>query len=182
MARLILPLLILGAGAYYAHREGLVDFSKFGWLDVSAWAVSGAEGTRTTVQPSTPPTGPETVAPASLSTNSPPPWAPSPSLEQQLIWDNWDEVAGWSRANPNWTAAMMRRESQGQLRAVSAAGALGAMQVMPPTARQMYNSGYTKYEPTREVLFTIEGALYFGTAYLEYLSEFRQAQGPNGRD
>lgn len=184
MARLILPLLVVGAGAYYAHSEGLIDLSGVkDFVPASLWPTQAVEGGRTTVQPSTPPTAPEAVVPASLSANSAPPWAPSPQREQQLLWDHWGEVSGWSQANPNKTAALMWQESRGRAGAVSPAGALGLMQVMPATAHDIYDRlGFQKYEITRANMLRPEVSIYLGTAYLDWLDSINPMRSQPQRD
>jgi hypothetical protein len=96
------------------------------------------------------------------------------SKEQRLLWDNTDVLSDWARLNPNWTAAMIWQESRGNPKAVGPrtkwGHALGLMQVLPGTAQQMYDAGFQRFQPTRAVLLTARGSIYFGTAYLQHLS------------
>jgi len=62
---------------------------------------------------------------------------------------------------PAWIIAVMRAESAGDERAVSSAGAMGLMQVMPDTWAELrirYGLGRNPYEPRDNILA--------GTAYL----------------
>lgn len=62
---------------------------------------------------------------------------------------------------PGWIVAVMRAESAGDARAVSSAGAMGLMQVMPDTwaeLRDRYALGRNPYDPRDNILA--------GTAYL----------------
>ncbi|KAB2680931.1 lytic transglycosylase domain-containing protein [Brucella pseudintermedia] len=62
---------------------------------------------------------------------------------------------------PAWIVAVMRAESAGDVRAVSSAGAMGLMQVMPDTwaeLRVRYSLGRNPYDPRNNILA--------GTAYL----------------
>lgn len=96
------------------------------------------------------------------------------SKEQRLIWDNTDVLSGWAQQNPNWTAAMIRQESGGNPKAVGPSTkwgkAYGLMQVLEGTAQQMFDAGWDRFQPDRGTLLTARGSIYFGTAYLEYLS------------
>ncbi|HRO01302.1 MAG TPA: lytic transglycosylase domain-containing protein [Nitrobacter sp.] len=61
----------------------------------------------------------------------------------------------------SWIAAVIRAESAGNMRAVSSAGAMGLMQVMPDTwaeLRTRYGFGYDPFDPRDNILA--------GTAYL----------------
>ena len=89
-----------------------------------------------------------------------------------LLQANEIDVSRWAAGQLEWVAAMMRTES-GKIGAgaVSSKGARGLLQVMPGTADQVYGMGYTKYPPTPETLGTDAGGIYYGTAYLEYLSK-----------
>lgn len=65
-----------------------------------------------------------------------------------------------------WIVAVMRAESAGDVRAVSSAGAMGLMQVMPDTwaeLRTRYGLGRDPYEPRNNILA--------GTAYLREMWE-----------
>ncbi len=74
------------------------------------------------------------------------------------------EAASRFALPPNWIAAVMRVESAGQLRAISAKGALGLMQVMPRTyegLRLRYGLGADPFQPRDNILA--------GSAYLREL-------------
>lgn len=94
--------------------------------------------------------------------------------EQRLVWDNSDVLSGWSKLNPNWTAAMIWVESRGNVKArgpkTKWGHALGPMQVLPGTAKDLYGWGWNRFSPTQDVLLSAKGGVYFGSAYLEYLS------------
>jgi soluble lytic murein transglycosylase-like protein len=79
-------------------------------------------------------------------------------------------LSTWAQQNRKWCAAIIKVESNGNPVAVSSKGAIGIMQVLPGTAQQMFNGGYTHFQPTAAVLATEAGGIYFGTAYLEYLA------------
>jgi soluble lytic murein transglycosylase len=75
-----------------------------------------------------------------------------------------------SRVDPYLAAAIIREESQYDSRAVSRAGALGLMQVMPETAKAVARR-IGLAEGTREDLFTPETNIRYGTGYLDQLLE-----------
>lgn len=98
--------------------------------------------------------------------------------EENLLKEHWIEVSAWSAANFELTAAIMHTESRGNPKAVSTAGALGLMQVMPATGKDAYNRlGFTKYKPTRENMLTPAVSIYFGTHYLQWLHSERTKRG-----
>ncbi len=90
--------------------------------------------------------------------------------ELELLRDNLDMVQGWAMRNLAWTAAMMHVESRGNPDARSAKGALGVMQVLPTTANDVYRWGWDRMLPTTAALLSVRGSIYFGTAYMDYLS------------
>lgn len=161
MSRAALLILMAGAG-WWAYQNGHLDpyLDRFGL------------------------TGPETAEPRRASGVLDDLGGPSPVLatvgtgihraglsrEEQFLWDNTDILSDWVQGNATWAAAMMWQESRGRTSAKSHKGALGLMQVMPGTAKHMYQIGYRQFEPTQEVLLTARGSIYFGSAYLEYLS------------
>ena len=67
-----------------------------------------------------------------------------------------------------WILAVMRRESAGDVRAVSEKGAMGLMQIMPSTARYIGQSGGPKIRHRNE-LFNAEQNLAMGGHYVRYL-------------
>lgn len=95
------------------------------------------------------------------------------TTEENLLRIHDQYVSNYAATVPELTAAMMWQESRGNPRAISSAGARGLMQVMPPTAKFMYDKGYTRLLPTLSNLVTEEGSIYFGTAYMEYLNSIR---------
>jgi len=107
-----------------------------------------------------------------------PPFWPS-SSPADIPLNQWEAIlvreaancSEWSKANRKWTAAIMKVESGYQGSAArGSAGEIGLMQVKPDTAAQMYANGYTHFIPNEATLATDAGGVYFGTAYLEYLS------------
>lgn len=81
-------------------------------------------------------------------------------------------VSPWAWTNRRWAAAIMKTES-GSIGpgAVGSAGEIGLYQVKPGTAEQMYREGYTRFPATAATLKTEAGGIYFGTAYMDYLSK-----------
>jgi soluble lytic murein transglycosylase len=75
-----------------------------------------------------------------------------------------------TRVDPYLASAIIREESQYDSRAVSRAGALGLMQLMPETARAMARRTGSP-EGTREDLFTPDTNIRYGTRYLDELLE-----------
>lgn len=45
----------------------------------------------------------------------------------------------------------------------------GLMQVLLPTAQDLYKKGYNRFKPSPTVLMSHEGGVYFGMAYMDYL-------------
>ncbi|DBA35668.1 TPA_inf: Endo-type membrane-bound lytic murein transglycosylase A [Marinomonas phage YY] len=98
--------------------------------------------------------------------------------EHNLLRDHWQYVQPWARANLEFTAALMWQESRGNPAAVSGAGALGLMQVMPGTGQDIYDRlGYQMFPITRENMLRPDVSIYLGTAYLEWLATQNQTTG-----
>lgn len=82
------------------------------------------------------------------------------------------EAAGRYGVPEQWVRAVMRQESGGQEQAVSSAGAMGLMQLMPATyeeLRDRYGLGEDPFDPHNNVLA--------GTAYIRELSDRYGAPG-----
>ena len=82
------------------------------------------------------------------------------------------EAAGLYGVPEQWVRAVMRQESGGQEQAVSSAGAMGLMQLMPATyeeLRDRYGLGGDPFDPHNNVLA--------GTAYIRELSDRYGAPG-----
>jgi soluble lytic murein transglycosylase len=76
--------------------------------------------------------------------------------------------------DPHLTLAVIHTESRGCSRAVSSAGAMGLMQLMPATAREVAQK-LGLPPPSRQDLFDPETNIHLGTAYLRrMLDEFDQ--------
>lgn len=87
--------------------------------------------------------------------------------------ENWGAVQPWARANVGWAAAILSVEN-GKLdpKAKGDGGkAHGLFQVHVPTAETCARAGYTRYQPTADVLSTVAGGIYFGTAEMDRLSK-----------
>lgn len=78
-----------------------------------------------------------------------------------------DRFAGKARIDPMLVAGLIRQESGFQADAVSRAGALGLMQVLPKTARNVARSAHVRY--ARQRLFEPGYNLRLGTTYLASL-------------
>lgn len=89
-----------------------------------------------------------------------------------MLRGNWQHVSGWARSNVGWAAAIARVENARMNPDAEGDGgrSLGVYQVQIPTAETCYRAGYTRFQPTRETLKTIDGGVYFGTAEMERLS------------
>lgn len=145
---LIIAAALVGGG-YWAYKQGYLD-------KLFAAAGNAATGSGNT--------GGNVFVPASSPAVAPNQW-------EQKLRDNWAYVSPWARANVQWVAALMRQESGTQGSAArGSAGEVGLMQVKTTTAEEMRNRGYGQLAPTSAVLGTDAGGIYFGTAYLDYLS------------
>ena len=156
----VLMLAVVAGGGFWAYREGHLQpaFDALG-IDVkSPFNVNGAPDK----------TG---IHKANIRNDLAHSAASGRNKEEAFLYDNLDVVEDWALRNITWVAAMMWAESRGNPNAVSPAGALGLMQVMPATAGDLYKWGYKTYQPTVDNLKSVRGSIYFGTAYLEYLSE-----------
>lgn len=78
------------------------------------------------------------------------------------------KTQGLSGVNPYLVAAIIREESQYDVRAVSRVGAIGLMQVMPATANQVAQRHHLP-AVTREDLFDQETNIRIGARYVEQL-------------
>ena len=78
------------------------------------------------------------------------------------------KTQGLSGVNPYLVAAIIREESQYDVRAVSRVGAIGLMQVMPATANQVAQRHHFP-SVTREDLFDQETNIRIGARYVEQL-------------
>lgn len=161
MARAV-GLLMLGAAAYAAYGAGYLPEMGALFDKVAGAADNDADAKLT-------PSGVIDVPQGS---------APKPaSKEQAHLLTNWDFVSSWSRKNLDLTEAIMWQESRGRADAVSSAGALGLMQVMPGTAQHMANRGNRRFGTDKASLLTPAGSIYFGTHYLEYLAKNQRGRG-----
>ncbi len=79
-----------------------------------------------------------------------------------------DALAKKSRLEPAWVFAVMRQESAFNSDARSRAGAMGLMQIMPSTGRQIAKSLNFTYRKKRELL-DVNTNMRFGTHYLQFL-------------
>lgn len=89
------------------------------------------------------------------------------SVPYREIIDRWCARHDYN-VNPDLAAAILETESSGRARAVSSAGALGLMQLMPRTAAGMAKE-LGLAEPTREDLFDEELNIRLGVYYLSKL-------------
>jgi len=81
------------------------------------------------------------------------------------------QIERWCAAynvNPDLAAAVLEIESSGRIRSVSASGALGLMQLMPPTAEELARE-LGLAPPSREDLFDPELNIRLGVLYLAKL-------------
>lgn len=143
----------LGFGAYWAYKKGLLA-DLLGGAGADAGGDAGGSGGT--------PFGP---------------WLPASSpvvgknSYEQILRDNWAYVSPWARANYQWVCAMIKQESGTQgSKARGSAGEIGLMQVKPATAAEMVTRGYGELSATESVMATDRGGVYFGCAYLQYLS------------
>ncbi|MGI6217276.1 MAG: lytic transglycosylase domain-containing protein [Coriobacteriales bacterium] len=89
------------------------------------------------------------------------------------------EAADTYKVNPYWIAAMIKCESDFDPEAVSSAGAIGLMQMMPSTADWVSQKGLVDssiYDPDN--LTDPETNINYGTAYLRYLVERYHEMNP----
>lgn len=92
-------------------------------------------------------------------------WAP----ESVVRWDDTiDEMARKYSIDPNLIAIIMTLESGGYSKAVSGAGAVGLMQITPPTAGDIARK-HLKLPVTTYDLQDPKTNIEFGVAYLAYL-------------
>lgn len=147
---LIIAAALVGGG-YWAYRQGYLDrFFAAAGNDNKGSGIFG-----------------DLFVPASAPVIAPNQW-------EQKLRDNWAYVSPWARANVQWVAALIRQES-GTLGSAArgSAGEIGLMQVKPGTAEELRNRGYGQLAPTAAVMGTDAGGVYFGTAYLHYLSTIK---------
>lgn len=162
----LLPLLLLGGAGWWAWEQGylgpLVDQVK----DL----IQGEQGAE---EPEAQEDEPEaaTITPAAVV--EPPEPSTARTKEERFLEENSGWVSRYCKTDPELTAAIMWQESKGNPDAISHRGALGLMQVMPGTAAQMRNNGYTRKPNNRATLRSVTGSIYFGTAYLEWLDGLR---------
>jgi len=151
-----LAILALAGAGFYAWQQG--------WLDGVAGAALAGQGEGQQASAAAPQGGAlEALNPIRIS-----------EYEALLVKHDM-ELQPWSRANRKWVAAMIRTESGGLgPTALSDKGAAGLLQVMPGTAKDVYDMGYSRYLPTQSVLMTEAGGIYYGSAYLQYLAEFNR--------
>ncbi len=117
---------------------------------------------------------PVTVTPTPAAYVPPVIVAPKPSggltKEEEWLAQYNHYTLPWARSNKTWVAAMMWQESRGNPKATSHAGARGLMQVVDGTMEWMYNRGYREFPADPKTLYRPEVSIYFGTAFLQYLS------------
>lgn len=87
--------------------------------------------------------------------------------------ENWALVQPWARSNLAWAAAVMKTENGMLNPTISGDNGTshGLMQVKTETAETCARAGYDELLPTKGVLLTERGAVYFGTAELDRLSK-----------
>lgn len=168
------PLVLIGGGAYAWSQ---------GWLDRPIAAVLDAiDATPKPGRPDAPERArrPLDDPPAALVPPVTEAEGDSMTEEESLLRDHWDFVGDWSRRNVKWTAALIWQESRGRPGAMGPVitrgmhkgdRAHGLMQVMPLTAKDLYNWGWNRMQPTSANLRTPYGSIYFGTAYLDWLDQ-----------
>lgn len=158
-------LMLLGA-AVYAVRTGLVPAA---WIDAIAGPGAAAQ-----IAPAA--LGAAPIAPAAGVQPIGPVVAPAAVLASgsdhiRILEDNDMSLSTWAADNLPWVAAILMTENYGlDPAARGSAGEVGLMQVKPGTAQQMFDAGYSRYQPTEAALATVQGGLYFGTSYLDWLS------------
>ncbi len=80
--------------------------------------------------------------------------------------------------NPYYIAAMIKCESNYDPNAVSQAGAVGLMQMMPETAKEISNRGIVDSKWSPDNLTDPQTNIMFGTAYIRYLVERYHEMNP----
>ncbi len=146
----ILALALIGGGGFFAYKQG--------WLGELSDQLTASDGAGAT------------VTPASLSTPGAGSTQARSKYEAALI-EHDLYVSPWAARNREWVAAIMRTESASMNpNAHGSAGEWGVMQVKPGTAQDLARWGYNRMAATEAVLRTVEGGIYFGTAYLDYIA------------
>lgn len=154
-------LLVLGVAGYYAYHQGWLDEVIGQGRDLIQQESADVPVSLPTT-PAKPVSAPLTPAP----TNG--------TKEEKILWANERYLSAWSKRNILFTASIMHIESRGNPSAISNAGALGLMQVMPATGKWLHDDlGYNELPATRASLLTPHGSVYFGTAYLEWADSIR---------
>lgn len=175
MARGIVVLGLLGAGAYFAYSRGMlpqlapVVEAAERWLPESMWDAPQREQAE------------QSAAIKEASGGNVIPILGEDEVVQVNAYEgtlreNWSLVSSWAKARPHYAAAIMKTENAGINPVISGDNGTshGIYQVKVATAETCYRAGYTRYPPTRETLLTIEGGVYFGTAEMERLSKYTQ--------
>ena len=166
----ILGLALVGGGLIWAHKEGYFD-DLIANLGASSDRASAADPADTAHDPY----DAGIIVRDDFGVATP---QGEESAHVQMLRENEYVLSPWAAKNIYWTAAMCRTENYHMNPlTIGGAGEWGVMQVMPGTAADLSRNGYTKFEPTREVLQTVAGGLYFGTAYLDWVSKNPRAKG-----
>ncbi|NOR63022.1 MAG: transglycosylase SLT domain-containing protein [Rhodobacteraceae bacterium] len=176
----VLLLAGVSAAAFYAHKKGYLG-EYLDPIKASAsefWAgLSGDENGEQFADESTGDDnvvidGTGAVSPVVIATSGGVTDAAEANPFVRMLRENEYDLNPWSTQNLYWVAAICNQENRGRNpEARGSAGEIGVMQVKPSTAADLVRWGYTKYPATEEILSTVNGGLYFGTAYLEYLSK-----------
>lgn len=149
----------IGAGGYWAFQNGHLD-AVLDRLGLDAPEAERADNSGLFETNSADYLQPASMTDAQINKMS----------ELDILKMFWSDVQPWARRNPEWTAAMMKQESMGNTNATSSAGAKGLMQVMNGTQGDIYRWGWRKYSAEPQLLYEPNVGIYYGTAYLEYLS------------
>lgn len=90
-----------------------------------------------------------------------------------VLRQNWQHVSGWAKRNVGWAASILKVENAGVDPSISGDNGTshGIGQVKVATAETCYRAGYTRFSPTVENLKSYDGGVYFATAEMERLSE-----------